>query len=110
MSYQDDFEKAVDSGLTTEITRGIQSWDEEGDTILGKVVEIGPFTEGSFDTEVNFYLIDTDDGLISTILGSATDRQMDKLDLMGKLIHIEYRGKKQLADGKQVNNFKVRVW
>ncbi len=110
MDYQAEYDKACEAGLTSEVTRGIQSWDEEGDFIVGKVVEIGPFTEGSFDTEVNYYLIDTDAGRVSTILGSATDRQIAELDLVGKLVHIEYRGKKQLADGKQVNNFKVEVW
>ena len=110
MSYQEDYEKARESKATKEVTRNIQSWNDEGETIVGKVVEIAPFNEGTFDTEVNAYLIDTDDGLISTVLGSATDKQLDELDLMGKLIYIEYRGKKNLKDGKQVNNFKVQVW
>ncbi|MBA7593069.1 hypothetical protein ES708_35279 [subsurface metagenome] len=71
---------------------------------------IGRFNGGGFDTEVNAYQIDTDDGQISTVFGSATDKLLSELDLMGKLIHIEYRGKRQLADGKQVNHFKIEVW
>ena len=110
MNYEEEYAKAKEAEAVTEVTRNIQSWSEEGQTLTGKVVEIGPFNEGTFDTEVNAYLIDTDDGQISTVLGSATDKQLEKLDLMGKLIHIEYRGKKQLADGKQVNHFKIMVW
>lgn len=110
MGYQEEYEKAQKAGATKEVTKNIQSWSEEGETLIGKVVEIGPFNEGTFETEVSAYLIDTDDGLISTVMGSATDKQLADLEIIGKLIHIEYRGKKQLADGKQVNHFKISVW
>ena len=110
MSYQEDFEKANEKGATQEVTKNIQSWVDEGETVIGKLVSIGPVNEGTFDTEVNSYLIDTDDGMVTTVLGSATDKQLAGLEIMGKLIYIEYRGKKNLKDGKQVNTFKIKVW
>ena len=110
MSYQEDYEKAQKAGKTDEISRNIQSWSEEGETLVGKCVSIGPFLDGTFETEVNAYMIDTDDGLVSTVLGSATDNQIKDLDLVGRLVYIEYRGKKSLKDGKQVNHFKIQVF
>lgn len=110
MGYQEEYEKALKAGATEEVTRSIQSWHDEGEFLVGKVIAIAPFTEGTFDTEVNSYLFDTDKGRISTVLGSATDKQLESLDIIGKLVHIEYQGKKTIADGKQVNQFKVAVW
>ncbi len=110
MSYQEDFEKAQKAGATEEVTRSIQSWHDEGDFLVGKVIAITPFEEGTFDTEVQCYLFDTDGGRISTVLGSATDKQLEEIEIIGKLVHIEYRGKKTIADGKQVNVFKVTVF
>ncbi len=68
-----------------------------------------PFTGGKFEAEVNAYLIETDQGLVSTILGSYTDSQLAGLDLVGKIVVIEYEGKKDLEDGRKVNLFNVDI-
>jgi len=110
MSFQDDYDKAKSKGKTKTLTRDICTWEEEGQLLFGKVLSISPFTLGVFDTEVKSYEIETDDGIVNTVLGSATDKQLEKVDPVGQKIRIEYKGKKQLKDGKQVNRFDVDVF
>ena len=110
MGYKDDYEKAKEKDKVQTLTRQIHTWDEEGQVLIGKCIGIEPFTEGQFDTEVNSYTIETDDGIMTTVLGSATDKQLNKIDPKGRMLAILYRGKKPLADGRSVNLFKVDVW
>ena len=109
MGYKEDFEKSKDKGKTKVLTTIIYTWESEGQELFGKVLEVKPFVLGKFDTEVDCYLIQTDDGIITTVLGSATDKQLKEVDSVGSMIYIKYGGKKQLDDGRQVNLFHVEV-
>ncbi|GAG55167.1 unnamed protein product, partial [marine sediment metagenome] len=88
----------------------IHSWDEEGQQLIGKVVEIMPFTHGKFDTEVQQYILDTDEGRVSTVLGAATDKQIAGKVKPGTMVAIVFRGQKQLADSRSVNRFEVSTF
>lgn len=108
-TYQEAYEKAKADGRLTRKTSRIHTWKGESSVLIGKVKAIKPFTGGKFDKEVNSYLIETDDGLISTIMGSYTDTQLAEFDLIGKTIRIEYEGKKELEDDRKVNLFNVDI-
>jgi len=110
MGAIEDYQKAKDKGKTKTLTCLIWTWGEEGEILCGKVLAISPFLEGKFDTEVNMYKIDADGIIYTTVLGSATDKQLKDIDPVGQNIYIEYRGKKQLDDGRQINNFHVEVY
>lgn len=109
MGFKDEFIKAQDKGKTKTLTRLIHTWEEEGEELFGRVVSIEPFTEGQFDTEVNSYQIETDIGIVTTVLGSATDKQLAKIDPVGMKIYIKYNGKKMLKGGNSVNLFHIEV-
>lgn len=110
MDYEQDYKKAKEKGKTQRLTKQIWTWDEEGQILIGKVQAIEPFSEGMFDTEVKSYIIETNEGTITTVLGSATDKQLSKVDPIGRNIYIEYLGKKALKDGRSVNLFNVDVF
>lgn len=110
MGHMEEYEKAKEKGKTQRLTRQIFTWGEENEVLVGKLLSIEPFTEGSFDTEVSSYIIETDYGIVTTVLGSATDKQLSKIDPVGRHIMIEYKGKKALADGRSVNLFNVDVY
>ena len=110
MSYTDQYEKAKEKGKVEEITKQIFTFTEDGEKLIGVVVDIQPFNEGDFDAEVNQYILDTDDGRVSCILGSATDSQLTGKEIKGKLVCVTFHGKKTLKDGRQVNRFKVEVF
>jgi len=110
MSYKEEYEKARDKGKVEVISRQIWAWEEEGQVLIGKLIRTEPFTEGKFDTPVLAYIIDTDDGIMTTVLGSATDKQLANIDLKDQTLCIEYKGKKELDAGQHCNLFKVVVW
>ena len=109
MNYADKFKEADKKGKAIQISTNIHTWEEEGTQLVGKLVDVQPFTEGIFDTEVKKYLIDTDIGLVSTVLGSSTDKQIANSIKPGCLLSITFEGKKLLAGDNHVNLFNVKV-
>lgn len=110
MSYQEQYQKAKEAGQTEEVTTSIFRFEEEGQHLIGKLVDISPFAGGDFETDVNQYTLDTDNGRVSCILGSAADKQLTQQDIIGKLVCITYYGKVSLSDGRRVNRFSVEVF
>ena len=106
-TYKEQADKARKKGGGKRLTLEIHSWKEPGDTLVGKVKEVKPFTGGKFDTNVNQYILETDEGLISTVLGAATDKSFGDESVVGKTLFIEYRGKINLDDGRSVNKFVI---
>lgn len=109
MSLVEQFGKASEKGKVEQITTSIYKFIEEGQVCIGIVKDIRPFTEGTFDTEVSQYVLETDEGLVSMVLGSATDKKIAGQKVNGKLVRITYRGKTHLEDGRSVNDFAVEV-
>lgn len=109
MDYMKMYQEAKAAGKIQRQTYRIHTWDTVGDVLIGKVMGLNDFTGGKFETPVKAYLLDTELGFISTILGSATDEQLSAVDLPGKIICITYQGKKELTDGRSVNLFDVDV-
>lgn len=108
-SYMEQYKEALIKGKLKRHTYRIHTWSEDTAHLTGKVLAIKEFKGGTFDAVVNAYTIAADDGVVSCVLGSATDGQLEGIDLIGQLVHIEYCGKKELVDGRQVNLFNVDV-
>jgi hypothetical protein len=85
----------------------IKTWKESGDYLIGQLVDIKPFSGGEFETNCMQYTFKNEDGLISTILGSSMDKIFEREDYRGRVIHIEYKGKIELDDGKRCNKFHI---
>ncbi len=106
-SYQERYGDAVGEGRTESLNVQIHRWAEEGDTLVGMFIGSEELPEGEFKTVVRAYLLRTDDGLRSAILGSAADKQILPRLQPGDLVMIEYQGKTDIGDGKRVNRFRV---
>ena len=52
MGYAEQYQKAKDKGKLDQITTNIYKFTTEGETLVGEVVKIIPFTAGDFDVEV----------------------------------------------------------
>lgn len=107
--YEKEFKRQEEKGKTVLATEDIYTWTEEEQVLFGRIQEILPFTDGKFDTDVLRYVIDTDAGRISTVLGAATDKQLATKIKPGDIVKITFKGKKHLEDGRQVNRFDVRI-
>ncbi|NIQ91322.1 MAG: hypothetical protein GWN93_20860 [Deltaproteobacteria bacterium] len=109
MGYLQDYKKALDSGRLQRLTYAIHQWKEEDQLVIGRLIGMGIFDGGKFDNPVNYYMLDTDEGMVSCILGSATDEQIrDNIDV-GNILAIHYKGKRELEDGRKVNIFEIDV-
>ena len=89
------------------LTFNIKKWDVAGEVLLGKLLSVEDFTGSKFETTCKSYLFDTDDGKISTILGAASDKQLEGKDLIGHVIYIVFLGQIDLEGGKRCNHFKI---
>ena len=77
--------------------------------VIGRVVGVGKFVGGKFEAEVNCYRIATDEGMISCILGTHTDTQLEGIPILDHVVCIQFQGQKSLDDGRKVNVFDVDV-
>lgn len=84
-------------------------WEEEGQVLVGKLIEWESVKSQDFEGEYNKYVFDTDDGLVGVICGTMFDTLIAERDLKGKLLAVEYQGKRQLEGGRTVNRFKVSI-
>lgn len=107
MSYKDQLEKARKSKKLRSITTQIYKFEENGAEITGQVKEIRPFTGGKLEGKCNEYVLDTDNGLFSCILGSATDKSLKGIDLTGRVVNIVFHGQKILKNKLPMNVFEI---
>lgn len=85
----------------------IHSWRTEGDWIAGQLKEVNEFKEGNFDNTCKQYILKTDDGLVSCVLGQAVDKQIGAKLKIDNFYYIKFKGQLDLGDGRSVNRFSV---
>lgn len=100
---------AKKSGKLTRPTYRIHTWAEDSAVVIGCVIGVGKFVGGKFEAEVNCYRIATDEGMISCILGTYTDTQLEGIEIIDHVVCIQFQGQKSLDDGRKVNVFDVDV-
>lgn len=106
-SLQDQADKAIDKGKGKSMVITIKTWKEEGETFYGVLLQTKPFDNSRFENSCMMYIFDTDDGLVSTVFGAATDKALEKEKLVGHLLKIIFHGKISLEDGRQCNKFEI---
>lgn len=84
-------------------------WEEEGQVLVGKLIEFEPIESKEYEGTYNRYVFDTDEGLVGVICGTMFDTLIGEKDLIGKVLAVEYLGKRQLEGGRTVNRFKVSI-
>lgn len=107
MTYKEQLAKAKKADKMKPLTVEIKTWKEVGEELIGKVIDVKPFEGSKFDTTCQKYIIETDDGLITTVFGGSVDKQFEGVNLIGKVIYAVYKGKGDLDDGRKFNRFEV---
>ena len=108
MSYEEMFDKAEAEGNTKPLSIEIISWNETGDTVIGKLIDIEIFKGDEDKGECNAYIVEADRGLVSFILGSATDKRLQDLEV-GNIMKVIYKGQKEIKGGNRVNLFNITI-
>lgn len=109
MGYNELANQAHKEGHVSQLTTEIKSFKNPDDSLIGKLLEINEFTGGKFEKSCKQYLFETDDGLVTCLLGGATDKQLEKQDLIDKVLIIIFKGQAELEDGRKVNKFDISV-
>lgn len=115
LSYEQKYKQSKEKGLTQQVSYGITAWEEEGKVLFGMLLKIRKVSSkelgGTFEGEVNKYLFDTDEGLVSCICGATVDKLIDGQEdrFIGQVMAIEYQGKRQLSQGRECNMFRVDI-
>lgn len=114
ITYEQAFKAARSKGETQQVSYDITKWEREGEVLIGKLLKVEKKSSkelgGKYDGEVNVYLFDTDEGLVSCVCGTTVDRIMgDGQDFIGRVCAIEFQGKRQLEGGREFNRFRVDI-
>jgi len=107
MKYEDFLTQNDPNEAGEPVSIDIHTWETDGTRIIGELKDIQPFEGGEFEQKCNRYIFKTDKGLISTILGSSVDRQIQPEKYIGKVLCITYNGQISLKDGRRCNRFTV---
>jgi len=106
MSYADQLKKAQEKGTLHQLSQNIKQWNQAGDFLLGALIEISEFEDSEYDQPCNKYLFETDDGMVSTVLGAITDKLIND-DFLNKVLFVMFEGKKESRSGRQYNKFLI---
>ncbi len=111
MKYNEHYDKAVKDGNTTQISSLIYKFKEIGETVVGKLIEIGVYTFKATDdmkeSTAGVYFFDTDEGRIQTVLGTGADKQSGDKFIIGNVYAITFKGKIDISSGKTVNTYDI---
>jgi len=108
-SYETSYKKHKDTDKMQQVSVEFYQWEEEGQVLVSKLIEWDVIESKDFEGEYNRYVFDTDDGLVGVICGTMFDTLNAEKELKGKVLAIEYQGKRQLEGGRTVNRFKVSI-
>ena len=107
MTYEEQFERAEKEKQVRELSYEIIKWEEEGQEVIGEVIGFETFESGNYETDCLVWKLQTDEGLVSCVLGGVADKRMMDVST-GDLLQILYRGKKELKEGRRVNIFNIK--
>lgn len=107
MNFREQYLQAKKAGLTDPMTYKSVSFEKSGQNIIGELVDIQPTHFDKTDSTVNKYILKTDDGLVSVILGAIGDGQLDGRVYSGDVLSITFIEKKQLTGGRTANIFDI---
>ena len=107
MTLTEIIDKAVQDGKGVEQSLELFNWEDEGQSLKGRLLSYEDFTGGDFDTVCQRYTFETDEGKVSTVLGTVGDRALKSPENKGRLFCIQFRGKKEGKKGTKFNDFSI---
>ena len=107
MNYKEMYERRQQEGRVRDLTPEYVTFNEAGDSILGRLIGITDVISTLNEGTYNQYLLETDDGMKKFALGNATDKELINTLIVGGIYAITYKGKEQLKGGRRVNKFSI---
>jgi len=105
--YETMYKKAKAAGKEKQVSVDFYNWEQEGQILVGRLIDSEETESDTCEGKYNKYTFDTDLGLVGVICGKMFDLLVEDKKLIGKVLSIEYLGKRDLKGGKTVNRYKV---
>lgn len=106
-NYVKQFDAAKKSDNVENMTYPAFEFKAAGDLVIGELVDIQDIHFESTNSNVNKYLLKTDQGSRSVIVGAIGDGQLSGRVTAGDIIRFEFVEKKGLTGGKTANIFNI---
>jgi hypothetical protein len=106
-TYKELMEEQRKKGSFKTLTPEFKRFEEQGDSVLGRLTHVETVSNREDGSEFNQYLFDTDNGPVKFMLGSAGDHEIGSQMKIGGVYYVEFQGKEKTSRGYQVNKFNV---
>jgi len=109
MDYLQMYKEAHEAGELDDLVYELKTDWQEGDMLIGKLIDIKEVHFEETKSTLSGYVLETDTGLIQTVLGAGVDLQGADKFVIGQIYAITYKGKKDISGGKTLNIFRVQL-
>lgn len=92
MSYAERYAKAEKSGEVTDLSMEFTVLDAETPQIIGRIMEIRPFTFPKLGKPTDAIIMDTDTGMVAVLAGLVAVNACRPDKMSGKIVCIRYLG------------------
>jgi hypothetical protein len=109
MLYAEMYEKSKKAGSAVKVVPEFVQWETAGVILIGELLGVEKIKSAKGKGDYFKYSMQTDDGVKCFSLGASMDKVLSDKNYVGKVLYIEFLGKKDLPKGKRMNLFDVRV-
>ena len=106
-SYADLYKKQTAAHKVIDLDPVFKKLDKKGDFLIGRLLRTEEVKAAAGSGTFLTYTFDTDEGLVKTKLGGATDKAIGVSMAVGAVYRVEFLGKEKLPTGNSVNRWKI---
>ena len=107
MTYGDAYKAAKAAKSTRELSPVFVKWEEEGQAVVGKLLNRSLVKSRQSGSEYADYVVDTDDGVVHFACGNQFDEKVGNNLVPGKVYAWTFHGKRDIGKGRRVNDFSL---
>lgn len=105
MTYAEQYKAAVAGKTARELAPVFVKWEEEGHTIVGRLMSKSTVKSRQSSGEYNDYVVETDEGVVHFACGNQFDEKIGTALSIGQVYAWTYKGKRDIGKGRRVNEF-----
>ena len=106
-NYRELVKQLRDAKGAKSLITEIKKFENDGDFICGRIVDMKPFEHSQGDKPCMQYIMESIEGKKSFVLGARLDAELEGYDLADRIIYVEFKGQLKLENGRRVNLFNI---
>lgn len=105
--YQDIYDDSVENESSKQVGTKTYKFKEVGERVIGMLLNVEQVKNKRFKHAVNKYTFETDEGVLSVILGQAADKIYGPALKPGDVYGITYDGDQKLSRGNTMHQYTI---